>query len=75
MENEIRSFAGEEGEEVPLTLLEVSVWSHGRISHLHGAVEGLLVKAGGFVHNAADDRWVNGGTAPPASTIAPTMGV
>jgi hypothetical protein len=55
--------------------LKVRTGSHGGNCHLHGAVERLLVEAGGFVNNAADDHRVDGGTAASTSTTTSTESV
>jgi hypothetical protein len=73
--NEICVFQGQKGEEVTLPGLGVRVGSHGGNRHLYGAIERLLVEAGGFVNIVADDHRIDGGTTASASTRAPTKGV
>jgi hypothetical protein len=72
--DEIRCLYGEEIKEVPLPLLKVRGRPHGRDRHLHGPVEGVLVKTGYLVGCSADDHRVNGGATGVTGGVTTTLG-
>jgi hypothetical protein len=67
--DEVRCLYGEEVQEVPLLVREVRGGPHGGDRHLHGPVEGVLIKAGCFMGSAADDHRVNGGETAATAAV------
>jgi hypothetical protein len=72
--DEVRYLEGEEVQEVPFPLLEVRGGPHGGDRHLHGPVEGVLIKAGCFMGSAADDYRVNGRATAATAVVSTTLG-